>query len=50
MSGAAALPFDLFANSLLDGISGFLVAPASEATRRRLDRAGDLSQPRLRLL
>lgn len=49
-SQAAAVPFELFANSLLDGIAGFLTAPASEATRRRLDRAGDVDGPRLRLL
>jgi len=49
-TGAAALPFALFANSLLDGIAGFLSAPASAATQRRLDRAGDLDEPHLRLL
>lgn len=49
-SGFASVPFELFANSLLDGITGFLSAPASEATQRRLVRAGDVDQHRLRLL
>jgi len=49
-SGTAVLPFELFANSLLDGIAGFLSAPVSEATRHRLDGAGDLEDPLLRLL
>lgn len=39
--GADVAPFDLFASSLLDGITGFLTAPASEATLRRAhDRTG----------
>ena len=49
-SGTATAPFGLFANSLLDGLAGFLAAPASEATRRRLRDAGDTGTERLRLL
>jgi AcrR family transcriptional regulator len=47
----AHLPsFELFVNSLFDGITGFLTAPASEVTRRWLDRAGNVGEQRLRLL
>src|SRR4051812_37729767 len=42
--------FELFVNSLFDGITGFLTAPASEATRRWVDRAGTVGDQRLRLL
>ena len=49
-SGAASVPFELFANALLDGIASFLSAPASDATQRQLKRAGDVDQRRLRLL
>jgi AcrR family transcriptional regulator len=48
-TGAEVVPFELFANSLLDGLSGFLSAPASEATLRRLGHAADV-RPNLRLL
>ena len=43
-------PFELFVSSLFDGITGFLAAPASDATLRWLDRAGDVAEQRLRLL
>jgi AcrR family transcriptional regulator len=49
-AGSATVPFELFANALLDGVAGFLSAPASEATRRHLDRAGDVHETHLRLL
>jgi AcrR family transcriptional regulator len=50
--GADVGPFDLFANSLFDGLAGYLAAPASEATIRRLRAAGagDGESGRLRLL
>ena len=34
-AGAETVPFELFANSLFDGLAGFLSAPASAATMRR---------------
>ena len=43
-------PFELFANSLFDGLAGFLAAPASEATMRRVRDAGDVGAGRLRVL
>jgi AcrR family transcriptional regulator len=43
-------PFELFVSSLLDGITGFLAAPASEATMRRLGPAAEASSDSLRLL
>ena len=49
-SGAASVPFGLFANALLDGIASFLSAPASDATQRQLKRAVDVDQRHLRLL
>ena len=49
-SGADVVPFELFANSLFDGMAGFLAAPASAATVRRLRGAGDAGPGRLRLL
>jgi AcrR family transcriptional regulator len=49
-SGLGVVPFELFANTLFDGIAGFLAAPASEATMRRLRDAGDIGAGRLRLL
>lgn len=49
-SGAEVPPFELFVSALLDGIIGFLDAPASEATVRRLGRVGDVAPNRLRLL
>ena len=49
-SGADVVPFELFANSLFDGMAGFLAAPASEATMRRLRDAGEVGAGRLRLL
>ena len=50
VSGADVVPFELFANSLFDGMAGFLAAPASEATLRRVRDAGDLGAGRLRVL
>jgi len=47
---AHVAPFDLFVSALLDGITGFLSAPASDATIRRLSGAGDAATRRLRLL
>lgn len=49
-SGAPVPPFDLFVSSLLDGLTAFLAAPASEATLRRLARVGDIEHGRLRVL
>ena len=49
-SGAEAAPFDLFVSSLLDGITGFLSAPASDTTLRRLGGPGRATPHRLRLL
>jgi AcrR family transcriptional regulator len=49
-SGADVESFDLFANSLFDGMAGFLTAPASDATIRRLRSAGDVGAGRLRVL
>lgn len=49
-SGAASVPFELFAGSILDGITGFLAAPASDATQRWLRDAGQLDERALGLL
>jgi len=49
-TGAHFPPFELFVSSLFDGITGFLAAPASDATRRWLDRAGDVADHRMRLI
>jgi AcrR family transcriptional regulator len=49
-SGGDTPPFELFVSSLLDGITGFLSAPASEATMRRLGPADEASSDGLRLL
>lgn len=49
-SGAVSVPFELFVGSILDGITGFLAAPASDATQRRLRDAGQLDERSLRLL
>jgi len=46
----ASVPFELFAGSILDGITGFLAAPVSDATRRWLRDAGPLDDRALRLL
>jgi len=35
-ASVASVPFEVFAGSILDGITGFLAAPASEATLRAL--------------
>ena len=49
-SGADVVPFELFANSLFDGMTGYLAAPASSATVRRLPDAGDPGPGRLRVI
>jgi AcrR family transcriptional regulator len=49
-SGAEVPPFELFVTSWLDGITGFLDAPASDATHRWLGRTGGFADPGLRLL
>jgi hypothetical protein len=49
-SGAGVAPFELFVTSLLDGITGFLDAPASDATRQWLARASGFADRALRLL
>jgi AcrR family transcriptional regulator len=49
-AGADVVPFELFASSLFDGITGFLAAPVSDATRRRLVEHTDTAPHRLRLL
>jgi AcrR family transcriptional regulator len=48
--GAEVPPFELFVGSLLDGITGLLSAPASEATLRRLSDARGSDAEGLRLL
>lgn len=49
-SGADVVPFDLFANALVDGMAGFLAVPASAATTRRLRDTAEVGVGRLRLL
>jgi AcrR family transcriptional regulator len=49
-AGADVVPFELFASALFDGITGFLAAPVSDATRRRLVEHADTAPHRLRLL
>jgi AcrR family transcriptional regulator len=49
-ANAALVPFDLFVDSLLDSATGLLTAPASDQTRRHLDRAPqiiDIERPLL---
>lgn len=48
--GAEVPPFELFVSSLLDGITGFLSAPASDATVRQVGGLSDTDPDRLRLL
>jgi AcrR family transcriptional regulator len=50
VSGVEAGSFDLFANSLFDGMAGFLAAPASNATTRRLTASGDVGSSPLSVL
>jgi AcrR family transcriptional regulator len=50
ISGREVPPFELFVTSLLDGITGFLDAPASDATRLWLGRTGGVADRGLRLL
>ncbi len=49
-SGAEVPLFELFVGSLLDGITGFLSAPASEVTLRRVRGQSDTNVHGLRLL
>ena len=49
-AGIASTPFELYVNAFLDGITGFLSAPASRATQRRLDQAPSTDQLHLRAL
>ncbi|MCU1452890.1 MAG: regulatory protein TetR [Acidimicrobiales bacterium] len=49
-SSVEVMPFEVFANSLFDAMAGFLAAPASAATIRRLRDAGAVGAARLRLL
>jgi len=49
-SGLPSIPFELFVNALLDGVAGFLAAPATESTLGWLRRAGDVDVQGLRLL
>lgn len=44
------VPFELFVSSLFDGITGFLTAPASDATLRYVGPPTEPSTPDLRLL
>jgi AcrR family transcriptional regulator len=50
LGGADVVAFDVFANALFDGMAGFLAAPASEATIRRLRDGGAAGAGGLRLL
>jgi hypothetical protein len=43
-------PFQLFVSSLFDGITGFLTAPASAATLRRVAPAPETDSPGFRSL
>lgn len=47
---AEVAPFVLFVSSILDGVTGFLSAPASPATLRHVRRADAMAPPALRLL
>ena len=49
-TGVVTMPFELWAGALLDGMAGYLAAPASPATLRRLRDAGAVGTARLRLL
>lgn len=49
-SDVDVVPFELFASALFDAIAGFLAAPASKATMRRLRDTADVGAGRLRLL
>jgi len=49
-AGSASAPFELYVNAFLDGITGYLSAPASKATRRRLGQTPDTAPPQLRVL
>jgi AcrR family transcriptional regulator len=47
---AVRAPFELFTNSLLDGLTGFLSAPASSATMRRVERVERANRHDLRMI
>lgn len=49
-SGVEVVAFELFANSLFDGMAGFLTAPTSSATARQLAGATDAGPGPPRLL
>ena len=49
-AGAAVPPFELFAASLLDGVTGFVASPPSAATLRHLPHDDAVTAPALRLL
>jgi AcrR family transcriptional regulator len=49
-AGIASTPFDLYVNAFLDGITGYLSAPASRPTQRRLDQAPTTDHLHLRAL
>jgi AcrR family transcriptional regulator len=49
-AGTATASFELFAGSLLDGLAGFLAAPASPATLRRVRDVDVVGASRHRLL
>jgi AcrR family transcriptional regulator len=49
-AGADVVAFELFASALFDGITGYLAAPVSQATRHRLVEHADSAPQRLRLL
>ncbi len=50
VSGAATPEFGLFVSSLFDGITGFLLAPASEETQKSLRRTSSVTEHPVRLL
>jgi AcrR family transcriptional regulator len=49
-ASVAPVPFEIFAGSILDGMTGFLAAPVSDATRRWLGDSGPLDDRAVRLL
>lgn len=44
-AGVVAVPFDVFANALFDGLTGFLRAEPSPATLQRLDAGTGVDEP-----
>ncbi len=49
-AAVASVPFEVFAGSILDGVTGFLAAPPSDATLRALGGTRPLDERRVRLL